>query len=146
MPEAATIDVKPIGLAAVPVTEPAPSPAAAFDMTAWYEEHVAQLHQALYLAVKGLTAPGVAQDAALLKRLGDAHAELQQHAGLAASAAVPYVLAKDGKRFIPYSSLAEARAKVKVLTTELALARAEIAARSASLQPKPDVATGEIAT
>lgn len=60
MAKADAIDVKPLGLAAMGAA-PAREAATTVDMTAWYEEHIAQLHQALYLAVKGLTAPGVTQ-------------------------------------------------------------------------------------
>jgi hypothetical protein len=45
-----------------------------------------------------------------------------------ASGAVPVVLSRDGKYPIPFERLAEARAKVQVLTEELAQARDELAA------------------
>ncbi len=95
------------------------------DVAAWYTQHTALLHQFLHHAIKRVaTAPVSKQTQRVIQSLGRTHADLQAHTAKIAGPAVPRVLARDGVHTIPYDRLAEARAKVQVLTEELAYLRA----------------------
>lgn len=98
------------------------------DMSAWYEQHIALLHQFLHSALGAIANTPAKRNTKLVQCLGEAHSELKQHAALVAGDAIPTVLSRDGQYPIPYEKLAEARAKVRALTAELAQAREEIAA------------------
>jgi hypothetical protein len=127
------------GLAHWPRTAAAPallSPAAVkmstlpvvVDTAAWYEEH-AQLCYELQLAA--VRAGGLGKDAATEAAVDKAHTALLAHAAIIHGGSEPVLLAKDGLHAIPYEKLAEARAKVQVLTAALAQAREELAAAKA---------------
>lgn len=127
------------GLAHWPRTAAAPallSPAAVkmrtlpvvVDTAAWYEEH-AQLCYELQLAAVRTGGPG--KDAATEAAVDKAHTALLTHAAIIHGCSEPVLLAKDGLHAIPYEKLAQARAKVQVLTAELAQAREELAAAKA---------------
>lgn len=127
------------GLAHWPRTAAAPvllSPAAVkmsplpvvVDPVAWCDDHFALLQQLLHLVTKAIAGRTGRNNEALSKSIGLAHSALKHHAALAVSDALPTVLSRDGKYPIPYQRLAEARAKVQVLTAELAQAREELAA------------------
>lgn len=96
-------------------------------MAAWYEQHIALLHQFLHHALKAVASTPSRRNARLIQRLGQAHADLKQHAGRVAGDAIPAVLSRDGQHPIPFERLAEAQAKVQVLSAELAQARDEVA-------------------
>ena len=64
----------------------------------------------------------------LVKILEQAHSDIKSHTQKIAGNAVPTVLTRDGNHTIAYEQLAEARAKVQVLTAELAQAREDLAA------------------
>lgn len=98
------------------------------DVSAWYEQHVALLHQFLHHALKAVASTPSRRNARLIQRLGQAHADLKQHAGRVAGEAIPAVLSRDGQHPIPFERLAEAQAKVQVLTAELTQAREEAVA------------------
>lgn len=98
------------------------------DLTAWYEQHVALLHQFLHHTLRAIANTPAKRNTKLVQRLGEAHSELKRHTALIAGDAIPTVLSRDGKYPIQYEKLAEARAKVQVLTSELAQAREELAA------------------
>lgn len=98
------------------------------DTAAWYEEH-AQLCYELQLAAVRAGGPG--KDAATEAAVDKAHTALLAHAAIIHGGSEPVVLARDGVHTIPYEKLAEARAKVQVLTAELAQAREELAAAKA---------------
>lgn len=98
------------------------------DLTAWYEQHVALLHQLLHRALGAIANTPAKRNTKLVQRLGEAHAELKRHTAAVGGDAIPTVLSRDGKYPIPYEKLAEARAKVHVLTAELVQAREELAA------------------
>lgn len=109
-------------------------------MSAWYEQHIALLHQLLHHALKVVASTPSKQNVKLVQRLGDAHSDLKQHAALVAGNAISTVLSRDGKYPIPYDKLAEARAKVQVLTAELTQAREEAdALKVAGWRPAFDV-------
>ena len=97
------------------------------DMSAWYEQHIALLHQFLHRALKVVANTPSKRNAKLVKLIGTTHAELTLHTRKIAGDAIPVVLSRDGKYPIPFERLAEARAKVQVLTAELAQARDEVA-------------------
>ncbi|WP_028605523.1 hypothetical protein [Ottowia thiooxydans] len=97
------------------------------DVSAWYEKHIELLNELLYLQVKVVAGTVDQNNAKLIQRIGETHAALREHTGVIAGDAIPKVLARDGKSSIPYESLAEARAKVKVLTAELSHVREELA-------------------
>jgi len=101
------------------------------DVSAWYEQHVALLYQFLHRTLGAIANTPAKRNSKLVQRLGEAHAELRQHALKIAGDAVPTVLSRDGNYPIPYERLAESRAKVQVLTAELAQAREELAAARA---------------
>lgn len=106
------------------------------DVAAWFEQHTALLHQFLHQAIKRVAAaPASKQTQRVIQALGQTHADLQAHTAKIADPGVPRVLARDGVHTIPYGRLAEARAKVQVLTEELA----ELEARE-SWQPQFDAA------
>lgn len=96
------------------------------DVSAWYEQHVALLHQLLHRALKVVDNTPSKRNATLIQRIGETQTELMQHARKIAGGAIPTLLSRDGLHTIPYAELAQARAKVQVLTAELALAREEI--------------------
>ncbi|SFE19657.1 hypothetical protein [Paracidovorax konjaci] len=96
------------------------------DVAAWYTQHTALLHQLLHHAIKRVAAAPVSkQTQRVIQSLGRTHADLQAHTAKIAGPAVPRVLARDGVHTIEYDRLAEARAKVQVLTEELESMRAE---------------------
>lgn len=110
------------------------------DVSAWYEQHIALLHQFLHCTLRTIGKTPAKRDTKLLQRLDEAHAELTRHAALIAGDAIPTVLSRDGKHPIPYERLAEARAKIQVLTAELAQTRAELtAAKIEGWRPEFDV-------
>ncbi len=98
------------------------------DMSAWYEQHVALLHQFLYRTLWAIAKSPARRNTKLVKSLEQAHSDLKSHTRKIAGNAVPTVLTRDGNHTIAYEQLAEARAKVQVLTAELAQAREELAA------------------
>ncbi len=105
------------------------------DVAAWFEQHTALLHQFLHHAIKRVAAaPASKQTQRVIQSLGRTHADLQAHTARIAGPAVPRVLARDRVHTIEYARLAEARAKVQVLTEELEILRAE-----KSWQPQFDV-------
>ncbi|WP_311221371.1 MULTISPECIES: phosphotransferase [unclassified Acidovorax] len=104
------------------------------DVSAWFEQHTALLHQLLHHAVSVVASSSSRHDKRLLEQLGQTHADLHAHTLKIAGPAVPKVLSRDGKHPIPFQRLAEARAKVQVLTNELA----ELEALE-SWQPRFDV-------
>lgn len=113
------------------------------DMSTWYREHIDLLHQFLYLAVKAAAGTIDKHRAKLIQNIGETHAALKEHASLLAGDAIPKVLARDGQAPIPYERLAEARAKVRVLTAELghlreALAAAEDRSDSGAVRAQPE--------
>lgn len=109
-------------------------------MAAWYEQHAALLHQFLYHALKAVASTPSRRNARLIQRLGQAHADLKQHASRVAGEAIPAVLSRDGQHPIPFERLAEAQAKVQVLTAELTQAREEaVAVKAEEWRPAFDV-------
>ena len=98
------------------------------DMTAWYEQHIALLHQFLHRTLNAIAKTPAKRNTKLVQLLGVAHTDLQKHTSLVAVNAIPTVLSRDGQYQIPYEKLAEARAKVQVLSTELEETRTELAA------------------
>lgn len=98
------------------------------DMSAWYEQHIAMLHQFLHRALSVVANTPAKRNTKLVRLMGIAHTELKQHTRKIAGSAVPTVLSRDGKHPIPYEKLAESRAKVQALTDELTQAREELAA------------------
>lgn len=96
------------------------------DVSAWFEQHTALLHQLLHHAIKRVAAAPVSkQTQRVIQALGRTHADLLAHTAKIAGPAVPRLLARDGVHTIEYGRLAEARAKVQVLTEELESLRAE---------------------
>lgn len=95
-------------------------------MSAWYEQHVALLHQFLHRTLRAIASTPARRNRRLMQSLEQAHAELKRHAHMIAGDAAPRVLSRDGKHSIPYERLAESRAKVQVLSAELAQARDEL--------------------
>ena len=95
------------------------------DMSAWYEQHVALLHQFLYRTLWAIAKSPARRNTKLVKILEQAHSDIKSHTQ---KIAVPTVLTRDGNHTIAYEQLAEARAKVQVLTAELAQAREDLAA------------------
>lgn len=108
--------------AAVALSEPPE----VIDVSAWYEQHVALLHQFLHRALKVVANTPSRRNTQLIQRFGETHAELMQHTRKIAGDAIPAVLSRDGQYLIQFDRLAEARAKVKALTAELTLAREEM--------------------
>lgn len=100
----------------------------AIRMSAWYEQHAALLHQLLHHVIRAVANTPAKRNTRLIQQLERAHADLKRHAALIAGDSIPVVLARDGQHTIPFIDLAESRAKVQVLTVELALAREENAA------------------
>jgi len=98
------------------------------DLSSWYEQHVALLHQFLYRALWAIAKSPARRNTKLVKSLEQVHSDLKNHTRKIAGNAVPTVLTRDGNHTIAYEQLAEARAKVQVLTAELAQAREELAA------------------
>ena len=109
------------------------------DTAAWYEQHIAMLHQFLHRALSVVANTPAKRNTKLVRLMGVAHTELQQHTRKIAEGAIPTVLSRDGNYPIPYEKLAESRAKVQVLTDELAKAREELtAARVEGWRPSFD--------
>ena len=100
----------------------------AIRMSAWYEQHAALLHQLLHHVIRAVANTPAKRNTRLIQQLERAHADLKRHAALIAGDSVPVVLTRDGKHTIPFSHLAEAQAKVQILTAELAQAREDNAA------------------
>ena len=91
------------------------------DVAAWYAQHTALLHQFLHHAVKRVAAASAdSHTHRVIQSLGQTHADLQAHTAEIAGPGVPRVLARDGQHSIPFGRLAEARAKVQVVTEKLA--------------------------
>jgi len=109
------------------------------DTAAWYEQHIAMLHQFLHRDLSVVANTPAKRNTKLVRLMGVAHTELQQHTRKIAEGAIPTVLSRDGNYPIPYEKLAESRAKVQVLTDELAKAREELtAARVEGWRPSFD--------
>ena len=89
------------------------------DTTEWLEHHVALCHHFQHKAVKAALAPP--GDKAAMAEANRAFELLQEHARVINGGDDPVVLAKDGLHRIPYSTVAELRAKVRVLEHELQL-------------------------
>lgn len=99
----------------------------------WYCEHEALATRLLHLAVEAACRPGGAKD------VDQAFYALLTHAQTFACGAPFVVLARDSQNTIPYDKLAEARAKVRVLMSELEHVRAELAESNLAvrLESKP---------
>lgn len=95
------------------------------DMTTWYEQHDALLFHLLHMASKALARSHVNLDDEMTRMLAGAHEALRTHAKSIAGNSTPIVRTKNRRHTIDYDELAEARAKVKVLTFELAELRAK---------------------
>ena len=96
------------------------------DVSAWYEQHVALLHQFLHRVLKAVASTHSRRNTQLIQRFGETHAELIQHTRKIAGDAIPAVLSRDGQYLIHFDRLAEAQAKVQVLLAENAELRAEL--------------------
>ena len=97
------------------------------DLSAWYEQHIALLHQFLHRTLWAIAKTPARRNRRLVQTLEQAHADLKLHTLKIAGDALPTVLSRDRQYAIPYEKLAEARAKVQALTVELAQAREEAA-------------------
>lgn len=131
MSEAASTPSLPTGLIPTVLGPLATLPPALLNpahLTRWYEEHVALVDSLVCRTVKAVSGAPSRRNPALLEQIGKAHDALRASAARIAGKAVPVVTGKNGLRTIPYKSLADARAKVKVLTEELAHAQQQIAA------------------
>jgi hypothetical protein len=95
------------------------------DLVVWYEQQEALSYSLLHLAVKAAGQPIGNMKAA--QDVDRAHAALLEHSRQIAGNHLPLLLAKNGVHTIPYQHLAEAQAKVQVLTAEIAQARDELA-------------------
>lgn len=131
------IEAPPCSLGALLLQQPPPQqPAAAalatmpevIDLSAWYTQHTALLHQFAHHALRSIANTPARRNTRLVKALERTHADLKQHTRLIASDAVPTLLTRDGSHSIPYERLAVAQAKVQALTAELTQAREELAA------------------
>lgn len=89
------------------------------DTAAWFEHHVALCHHFQYATVKAAQAS--AGDKAAMAAANRAFELLQGHARVINGGTDIVVLAKDSLHTIPYSVVAELRAKVRVLEHELQL-------------------------
>lgn len=89
------------------------------DTTEWLEHHVALCHHFQHKTLKAAMAPP--GDKAAMAEANRAFDLLQEHARVINGGDDPVVLAKDGLHRIPYSTVAELRAKVRVLEHELQL-------------------------
>ena len=92
------------------------------DTAAWLEHHVALCHHFQYMTVKAAWAP--AGDKAAIAEANRAFELLQEHARVIHGGTDIVVLAKDALHTVPYSVVAELRAKVRVLEAENARLRA----------------------
>jgi hypothetical protein len=99
------------------------------DTAAWLEHHVALSHHFQYATVKAARAP--AGDKAAASEANRAFELLQEHARAIHGGTDIVVLAKDAMHTIPYSQLAEARAKVRALEHELQLLQSIIQTQAA---------------
>ncbi len=95
------------------------------NMQAWYEQHSAILYQFLHHTIRAIASTPARRNRKVLRHLEQAHSDLKRHAALVVGNAIPVVQGEGGNNTIPFSRLAEAQAKVQVLTAELALARSE---------------------
>lgn len=89
------------------------------DTTEWLEHHTALCHHFQHKTLKAAQAP--ANDKAAVAEANRAFELLQEHARVINGGDDPVVLAKDGLHRIQYSTVAELRAKVRVLEHELQL-------------------------
>lgn len=89
------------------------------DTSEWLEHHTALCHHFQYATLKAARAP--AGDKAAMAEANQAFELLQEHARVINGGDDPVVLAKDGLHRIPYSTVAELRAKVRVLEREMQL-------------------------
>lgn len=94
-------------------------------MSAWYEQHIALLHQFLHRSLRAIASTPAKHNTRLVRSLEQAHSDIKRHTAIVAGNAIPTVLSRDGKPMIPFERLAEAQAKVQVLTAELTQAREE---------------------
>ena len=98
------------------------------DTTEWLEHHTALCHHFQHKTLKAAQAP--ANDKAAMAEANRAFEMLQQHARVINGGDDPVVLAKDGLHRIPYSTVAELRAKVRVLERELELVQSIVEAQA----------------
>ena len=94
-------------------------------MSAWYEQHIALLHQFLHRSLRAIASTPAKRNTRLVRSLEQAHSDIKRHTAIVAGNAIPTVLSRDSKPMIPFERLAEAQAKVQVLTAELTQAREE---------------------
>lgn len=97
-------------------------------MSAWYEQHIALLHQFLHRSLRAIASTPAKRNTRLVRSLEQAHSDIRRHTAIVAGNAIPTVLSHDGKPMIPFERLAEAQAKVQVLTAELTQAHSELSA------------------
>lgn len=90
------------------------------DFDVWTDALEALAYQLVYVSVKG--ARQLELDRAANDAVTQALAQIMDHARSLCGTPRPLLIAKDGVRVIEYEKLAEARAKVQVLTAELARA------------------------
>ena len=103
------------------------------DTAAWYEEHAQLCYDLQVAAIRAASNPDAEA------QVGKAHAALLAHAAIINGGSEPVLLAKDGIHPIPFERLAAARAKVQVLTAEIAQIRDELAAvRAEGWRPEFD--------
>jgi len=119
------------------MTQPIPRSLAALalaprhiDFDAWTDALEALAYQLVHVSVKG--ARQLELDRAANDAVTQALAQLMDHARTLGGTPRPVLVAKDGVRIIGYEKLAEARAKVQVLTRELELLRVQLVATSAA--------------
>ena len=105
----------------------APLPVA-IDAQDWYIQHASLVHDLIYATVTATRAPVGTTGANV--EAHKAQQALIRHAALITQGHPPVVVTRDGKHTIAYEELADARAKVKVLTAELDQARRAPAAGS----------------
>ncbi|QIL81012.1 hypothetical protein G7047_14735 [Diaphorobacter sp. HDW4A] len=96
-----------------------PSRTQPVDLTVWYEEHDARLYHLLHMLAKALARASVDLDDELSDLVAGAYGDVRSHAKQLVGNSIPIVLAKDRKHTIDYDELAEARAKIRILTFEL---------------------------
>ena len=99
------------------------------DTTESLEHHVALSHHFQYATLKAARAP--AGDKAAMAEANRAFDLLQEHARVINGGDEPVVLAKDGLHRIPYSTVAELRAKVRVLEHEMQLLESVVRTQAA---------------
>lgn len=103
-----------------------------FNAAGWYQEH----EQLSYAFVVAIAKASIDSSRAARIAAEHAHDALLQHAQLILGSAAPVVLTRDGKHTIPYKEVADLRARVRVLSAELAALRAQTEPRSTLPNPK----------